>query len=475
MFVETVIIGGGFAGINLACMLQQQEDQQDYLLLEQETLLDVWKNSRWDAFQLNTPHGCNRLYGQTYEDDGIDEDSVGRDFPQELAAWEQYVADQKLRYKEHHRVLSVRPRSHNKNNIGDSRARFSLVVEELKHHENYQGVVGHLVFTCRNVVCCTGENAVPILPAVAAEWPKELLHMHSKDFKSPDQFADDKKAVLVVGSGQSGCQIASLLREAGKTVWLCTGSSNGIFASYRQDSIFTWMKRLGFDKLTNEMRQQMPHGEEMRYAKSPIVGAGKALSYFSLARQGVTILGSLEKIQDGAHLVLKPNRVAHVQQSVASYNKHCASVKTWLANQPESSEIHATLAPETRTTGFPEPEWEPVPELETEEGPLRLPLANCQGVIWCTGYRSSVASYLSKYCQDVMASDLDVRTNSPHTLFSQAVPGLYYAGFPWARTAVSALLMGTQVDQQLIIDKIINDATDSRVDAENKPSVKAMS
>jgi putative flavoprotein involved in K+ transport len=394
MYAKTVIIGGGFSGINLACMLQQEEqqkDQQDYLLLEQKTLLDVWKNNRWEAFQLNTPHGCNRLYGQTYEDDGIDEHSVGRDFPKELAAWEQYVAAQKLRYKEHHRVLSVRPWScdppGSHDNMGYSRARFSLVVEELKDHADYQGLVDTIVITCHNVVCCTGENAVPILPAVAAECPQELLRMHSKDFKSPDQFPDDKKAVLVVGSGQSGCQIASLLAEEGRTVWLCTGSSNGIFASYRQDSIFAWMKRLGFDKLTNEIRQRMPNGEEMRYAKSPIVGAGKALSYFSLARQGVTVLGSLEKIQDKNYLVLKPNRVAHVKQSVATYNKHCASVKTWLANQPESSEIHATLAPETETTGFLEPEWKPVPELEIEEGPLRLPLADCQGVVWSFGAR----------------------------------------------------------------------------------------
>jgi hypothetical protein len=56
-----------------------------------------------------------------------------------------------------------------------------------------------------------------------------------------------------------------------------------------------------------------------------------------------------------------------------------------------------------------------------------------------------------------MITDLDVRTNSPHTLFSLTVPGLYYAGFPWAHTAVSALLMGAKVDQQLILDKIVND------------------
>jgi putative flavoprotein involved in K+ transport len=457
MYVKTVIIGGGFHGINLACMLQEKD--QNYLLLEQATLLDAWKSSRWEAFQMNTPHGCNRLYGQV---DEIDDKSIGQDFQKECAAWEQHVNDKKLRYKQHHRVVNVCPlqevsfKMKQDDSNKNEPARFSLQVEELK--DDLSTSTCTITITCRNVVCCTGENAVPKLPAVASEWPKDLLQMHSKDFKSSDQFSDNNdnnsKAVLVVGSGQSGCQIASLLAAEGKKVWLCTGKSNGIFASYRQDSLLTWLKRTGFDKLTNEMRQTMPNGEQLRYAKSPIVGAGRSLSFFSLARQGVTILGSLDRIQDD-HVILQANRVAHVQQSVNTYNFHCASVRKWIASQPES--VQATIAPETPTTGFPEPEWEPIPELETEEGPLRLPLADCVGVIWCTGYHSSVASYLQNNFPEALASDLDARTNSPHALFSLTVPGLYYAGFPWAHTAVSSFLLGAECDQQLILDKIVND------------------
>jgi cation diffusion facilitator CzcD-associated flavoprotein CzcO len=64
---DTIIVGGGHAGVNLACMLEKEQPERRYLLLEKKTLLNQWHDKRWDGFKLNTPHGYSKLYGQEDE------------------------------------------------------------------------------------------------------------------------------------------------------------------------------------------------------------------------------------------------------------------------------------------------------------------------------------------------------------------------------------------------------------------------
>jgi putative flavoprotein involved in K+ transport len=494
MFVDTVIIGGGFCGVNIALHLQEKkmngaddDDDFDYLIVEKDTLLSQWKTARWDDFQLNTPHVANRLYGQV---DDLNDSSLGQDFKnQELAIWQQHIAKNNLRYKEHCTVVSVQTlqtlptteKDMADSNNNDRRSRFVIELEptmrkndnaaEQKKEDGGEGddhhhdITSRTTLTCRNVICCSGQCAVPKIPFDLSCKLKEMqepihnnnrnhiVQMHSSEFKGPQQFPDDNnRAILVVGSGQSGVQIADLLADHGKRVWLCTSDkAAGVYRSFRGEDLFVWTLRRGFFQTTNEMRQALPNSEALRYKMNPVVGSARPISYASLARKSVQILGSLQDVQNDQFIIAN-NRLEHVQHLTATYEASRELIREWIASQPDH--VVATFAglPETL-----EPEYEPEPSLLEDNGPLQLSLDDCQGVIWCTGYTSSVHSYLYKIPPRALAVDMDARTGSPDVLISETTPGLYYAGFPWVRTAGSAILLGFDADAKVLVDHLVSE------------------
>jgi putative flavoprotein involved in K+ transport len=436
MYVETTIIGGGHCGVNLA--LNLQEKGADYLVLEKESLLSQWKHARWDDFRLNTPHGMNRLYGQT---DDIDDHSLA-EFSVEMESWEQHIQESDIRVEEHQKVVSLVEAD------DEEDCRFKLKVQPK----------GGPPFTIAtdNVVCCSGQHAIPRTPSVAENLPNHLIEVHSNSFKGPQQFPDDSKAILVVGSGQSGCQIADLLADHGKQVYLCTGKTSGMFRSYRGEDAFVWCKRMGTLDMTNEARKQLPGGEAMRYAGSPVVGATKPISYFSLARKGVQILGSLESIQ-GSRLLISRNRAENARYLKESHANLRKVVRNWIQGQPD--DVAKTFNPETQEDQIPEPEWETLDYLLASNGPRQLSMDNFQGVVWCTGYQSSVKHYMD--IPMALDQDMNQRTGSPDAMISESVPGLYYAGFPWVHSAGSAVLMGFQGDAQVLVDHLLQNSNSS--------------
>jgi putative flavoprotein involved in K+ transport len=444
MYVETAIIGGGFSGLNTALMLQ--EKGSDYIVLERDTLCNVWKNQRWDGFEFNTPHEFNRFFNQV---DDIPDDQCGKDFKKQIKLWEEHVLEHSVNFRENQKVQGLKFIED-----GSDGPRFSMEIQPTKNGASSTDEMWTV--TARNVICCTGAFNVPTLPPGAEKWPDYLTQMHSIDLKEPEQFPDREKAILVVGSGQSGCQIADYLAKKGKQVWLATGSANGVLRTYRGKHMFYWVKMLGMDTMTTDMLKQMPNAEEVRYFSPPHVGSGAPISYFSLARQGVTILGRFDGIQEQpevkqSRIIFKDDRIAHVEKAVASYENTGNKIKQWIANQP--TEVQATLPPETPETSLPEPEWEPIPELLESNGPLSLPLDDCQGVIWCTGFHSNARTYLP---ETVTTLDLDERTQAPDHWKSKVHPGLYYIGFPWVRTFSSSVLPGISVDQEFIVNDIVN-------------------
>ena len=425
--VQTVIIGGGHAGVNLALWLQRTHRLSDYIILEQAgSLLDSWRTKRWDSFQLNTPHRLNLLHGQV---PFLDCENVsGQDFDRQLQGWMSHIEKNKLKYRTNSRVQQVVRKT------DDDKARF--VVHTRTGDE----------FGCHNVVCCSGENAIPKLPKVAGKVPGSIKSIHSGEFNGPQQFPGDR-AILVVGSGQSGMQIADLLATSGKDVWLCSSLTPGVMRSYRGEDLFVWLHdRMKHTKITNEIRQSLPNGNQMRYSKKPFTGTSKAISYFSIARKGVKVLGSLEDITEQTVLIRK-NRSQNVKASVAGYEKFLGMLRDFVSKQPK--EVQASYAPEEN-----ELEWGPVDELLKDNGPREVSGDLFQGIIWCTGFHSAVQSYLNiPEAQD----DFNSRTGSPDYIASPSVPGLYYAGFPWVRISGSDMLLGFEEDDRFLSAMIAND------------------
>ena len=434
--ITTVIVGGGACGVNLGLRLGPSSS----LVLEQGVLFQAWNKDRWDDFAFNTPLAWNGLYGQSPVEEGTS-------FRDQIRIWREYVDDdQKLNYQEGHTVTSVErlpPTT-------STSYRFRVTVKD--NQSTYS-------IDCINVVCCSGENAIPKLPAVAASVPSSILSIHSKHYKGPHQFHStntQQQSILVVGSGQSGCQIAQDLIRKGKRVTLATSAVAGCFFSLYGRHLFWWAQQIGFMDMSRDKLALLPDGDARRYAAKPVTGSGGPISIFSLHRQGALIVGGVDSIRDGNTLVLKPNRPANAEKALTGYNDFVANFVGWYDKQPE--DVQATLCLDPDDT-LPEPEWEPVPEIVDEIGPTELSLDDYQGIIWCTGYRSAVQSYLK--IPEALETDFDDRSGSPCTATSFSVPGLYYSGFPWTPYGVSDILGGFERDQTNLIEHMTSTAVES--------------
>lgn len=187
--VNTIIVGGGHAGVNLACMLElQPKKDNDYLILERSTsLLSKWRDKRWDHFQLNTPVKFSRLHGQEINDPR-DDWLVDRPIQQDIDVWDDHIKDLEIikRTKLNSNVVSVTP-------LGDGT--FETIVEAEGREE---GNTKTTVYRSKNVVACNGaydHNNVP--SSLANDVPSSIKQHVTGGFKLQD-LSDGN--ILVVGS-----------------------------------------------------------------------------------------------------------------------------------------------------------------------------------------------------------------------------------------------------------------------------------
>jgi putative flavoprotein involved in K+ transport len=189
--VDTVIVGGGQAGLSVSYFLRQQA--REHVVLERAAQAgEAWRNHRWDSFTFVTPNWMIRLPGAEYQGDDPD-GFLPRD--QIVQVFEQYVE------------------------------RFTLPVRygvQVTAVESVNG--GYRVTTDRgmiqaaNVVIATGSFQQPKIPPFSAHLPPEVRQLHSGEYRNPRALPPG--AVLVVGSAQSGCQIAEELYQSGRKVYL---------------------------------------------------------------------------------------------------------------------------------------------------------------------------------------------------------------------------------------------------------------
>ena len=193
--VNTIIVGGGHAGVNLACMLELQQKETDgkdfdYLILERSTsLLSKWRNKRWDHFQLNTPVIFSRLHGQKgCKYDNRDDWLLDRPLQQDIECWDAHINDLKIteRSKLSSNVVSVKP-------LEDGT--FETTVKE----GNIEGSTKTTVlYRSRNVVVCNGVYDHNIVPSNLSKALPATVKQHVSGGFSLEDLADGN--ILVVGS-----------------------------------------------------------------------------------------------------------------------------------------------------------------------------------------------------------------------------------------------------------------------------------
>jgi len=402
--IETLIIGGGQAGLATSYHLSQRG--REHIILEQAAQAgNAWRNERWDSFVLLTPNWSFRLPGAEYQGDAPD-DFMPRD--EIVAAFEQYVERFHLPVRYQVRVTSV---------------------EQDAEGQGYRVTTANAVLQARNVVIATGLFQRPKMPSFGTALPKQILQLHSGQYRNPQALPPG--AVLVVGSAQSGAQIAEELYQSGRRVYLSVGGAGRAPRRYRGKDVFEWLHISGFLDRAVEM---LP-SPGAKFAASPHVSGrdgGHSLNLHQFARDGVTLLGHLQGARDDTIWLARD-----LKESLAKADKAEADMVEMIDRYIAQSGLDAPpeKLPELRDGYDAEEIKEP-----------SLQSAGITTIIWATGY-SFDFSLVKLPVFDGDGYPIQRRGVTEH-------PGLFFVGLPWLHKQKSGLLFGVGEDADFIASAI---------------------
>jgi putative flavoprotein involved in K+ transport len=388
--IDTVIVGGGQAGLSTSYHLKQQG--QEHVVLEQAAKAgNVWRNERWDSFTLVIPNWAVRLPGAEY--DGPDRNGF---MPKEeiVSMFERYAERFALPVRYNTRVLAIEPVDGGGYKI-----------------ETNSGTI-----MANNVVIATGMEQLPKIPAFAETLSPDITQMHSSKYRNPQSLPEG--AVLVVGSAQSGAQIAEELQQSGRKVYLSTSRAGRAPRRYRGKDTLEWLFMLGFFDTPAE---KMPFPAE-HFTVPHVSGTrgGHTLNLHQFARDGMTLLGHVRGI-DGYKVTLAPD----LYQNLGMADGFAANMQKMVDGFIAGSGIDApTEELPQMHDGFQQPVIEE----------LDLKAAGISTVIWATGYRFDYSL--------VKLPVFDERGIPVQDRGATAFPGLYFVGLPWTPALRSATLAG---------------------------------
>jgi putative flavoprotein involved in K+ transport len=403
---DVVIVGGGQAGLSMSYYLQQAGI--DHLVLEQHTQTHTWRTQRWDAFSLVTPNWQCKLPGYAYAGD----DPHGFMKKQQIIDYlDGFVAAVAAPVLEGVTVQQVSPQAD---------GGFSL-----------QTSLGPT--TARQVVVATGGYRTPIVPRLAERLPAAIKQVQSADYRDPGALPEG--AVLVVGSGQSGSQIAEDLHLAGRKVYLATGDAPRCARFYRGKDVVDWLADMGYYEMPVTAH---PLREGVRDNTNHYVtgrDGGRDIDLRNFALEGMELFGRVTGLQ-GDTLECAPDLKANLDHADRIYNGINASIDKWIAaNGVDAPEAHAY-----------QPVWQPSQERST----LDLRQAGVNSIIWCIGFHPDF--------NWVDAPVFNGRGNPVHVRGVTQQPGLYFLGLPWLHTWGSGRFSGVAQDAQFLAGQIAHAA-----------------
>lgn len=398
-----IVIGGGQSGLSISYYLKQHNI--DHLVFEKHQIGHAWRAKRWDSFCLVTPNWQCNLPGFPYP--GNDPHGF-------------MVKDEIVQYIEAYAAAFSPP------------IKQGVTVERLQRSLTGQFLLSTTLgeFSADQVVVATGSYHRPKIPACAQRLPTDIQQIHSSEYKNPQSLPD--KPVLVVGTGQSGCQIAEDLHLAGRQVHLCVGGAPRSPRQYRGQDVVDWLDQMKYYDLPID---QHPQREKVRSKTNHYVtgrDGGKEIDLRQFALEGMALYGRLQDIQ-GTILRLKPD----LKHNLAQADAVAESIKRTIDGFIEQQQIVAPVDPPYV------PAWEPTTEI-TE---LDYRVADIGTVIWSIGYAA-----------DFSWIDLPVfdgRGYPGHTRGVTPIPGLYFLGLPWLYTWGSGRFSGIARDAAHLADQIL--------------------
>jgi putative flavoprotein involved in K+ transport len=397
---DTVVVGGGQAG--LAASRELTEAGVPHVVLERGRVGQTWRG-RWDSFCLVTPNWSVQLPGNHYGGDDPD-GFMPRD---EIVGYlERYATSFDAPVREGVDVTALR-------RSGDG-----LVVE------TPEGEI-----EARNVILSTGAYQRPHRPPGAASLPHDLVQIDVEEYRNPDQLPAG--AVLVVGSGQSGCQIAEELHLAGRDVFLACGRAGWAPRRINGHDLAWWLWQAGS---LDDRVEDLPEPAARLWGNVQASGhdGGHDLHYRTLHTMGVTLLGHFLGA-DGHDALFATDLDASIAWGDARHAKIVGDFRK-----------HAV------EVGLPWTELEGPEPVDTE--PLeRIPLRELGAVVFAGGFRPDYGSWVD--CPGAFDEyGFPIHRDGAST----GVPGLYFVGVHFLRKRKSSLLIGVGEDAAIVAQQIVD-------------------
>ena len=408
---ETVIVGGGHAGLALGYHLGRLG--RPHVILERGRVAERWRSERWDSLMFQFPNWSLRLPGQEY----------GGDDPDGFASRAEVIAFIE-RYRE----------------AIDAPVRTGVRVDRVApidgglRLETTEGPI-----EAAHVVIATGPYQEPILPAVRHALPPSLVQVHASGYRNPARLPAG--AVLVVGSGASGCQIVEDLLAAGRTVYLSVGRHRRYPRRYRGHDMFWWMERIG------ALDQTLEERPEARERPNPLVtgvGGGHEIDLRDYAAAGVTLLGHLRDVT-GSRLHLADDLEALLATGDESVGVFTRAVDAYIGRSGLTAPAEAPPPPGSLQVGS----LRAAPRAPIRE--LDLAASGITSVVWATGFRREFGW--------IDAPVLDEQGEPVHRRGVTGCAGLYFLGLPWLHKLKSSVLCGVGDDAAHLADHIAAGAT----------------
>lgn len=417
-FVPTVVIGGGYAGLAASHYLTLAD--VEHLVLERGKVGESWRTQRWDSFALNTNNRISSFPGQPYSGPNPEgfllKDEV-------VSQFEQYVLKSKTPLKTGIEVASL--------DHGSSHKTFTLDTRS-KNGERE-------MIDCNNVVVATGFQNKPLIPAFSDRLSHGIKQLHAADYRNPSAFPQG--SVLVVGSAQSGCQIAEDLLEAGRRVFLSVSMVARVPRRYRGRDIVDWFIDSGFW----DVRVEELEDPKMMLAPQPQISGvgplGRTLSLQHLAGKGAHLVGKVAAV-DEMTIYFEDN----VAPSIRFADERSVSFKRMIDGYIQRKGISV---PEE----VPDPADAADNLYSAMSFPAKLDLDNerISTVIWCTGFGGDFGW--------VRLPVFDKDNRVIHRRGVSNVSGIYFLGAPWLHKRKSGVLYGMNEDAEFISQQILDKKT----------------
>jgi putative flavoprotein involved in K+ transport len=399
--IETLVVGGGQAGLAMSEHLSN--NGAPHLVLERHRIAERWRSERWDSLVANGPAWHDRFPSMEFADTDADA------FPRKES-----VADYFVEYAE--KIAAP--------------IRCGVEVKDVRRNVGRPGFrveTSKGVIEATNVVAATGPFQCPVIPTIVPE-DAGIMQIHSNAYLNPGQLPDG--AVLVIGSGASGVQIADELFRAGKRVVLSVGPHHRPPRSYRGRDYVWWLGVLGkWDAAAIE-----PGMEHVSISVSGAHG-GYTVDFRRIAAQGIRLVGMTKSYQAGV-LHFAPDLADNIARGDANYLSVLDEADAFAARHG----LELPEEPDARN-------FEPNPPCVTDPiFELNLAEAGITSIVWATGYAVDF-SWLN-------VDAFDEESGPRHQRGVSTEPGIYFLGLPWLSRRGSSFIWGVWHDAKYLADQI---------------------